>query len=55
MYTPLGTLYWRAIRRVERRAAAAIYTPSCPHCAALLREAVRTANAIARMYTGGHA
>jgi hypothetical protein len=36
MYTPIGTLYWRAIRRVERRAR--LHNPD------LLREAVRTAN-----------
>jgi len=37
MYTPVGTLYWRALHRVERRAAAHVHPD-------LLREAVRTAN-----------
>jgi hypothetical protein len=46
MYTPLGTLYWRALHRVERRAAAHVHPD-------LLREAVRTCNAIARLYMGG--
>lgn len=41
--SPLGT-YWRSLRRVERRAAAVHYTPRCPHCRALLREAVRLTN-----------
>lgn len=36
MYTCAGTLYWRALRRVERRAK--LNRPD------LLREAVRTAN-----------
>jgi hypothetical protein len=50
-----ATLYWRAIRRVERRAAAFVATrdthPSCGDCVredlALLGEAVRLANRLA--------
>lgn len=54
MYTPLGTLYYRAMRRVERRAAAYRADPTLDG-ALLLRQSARTMNAIAHLYMGGHA
>jgi hypothetical protein len=53
MYTPLGTLYWRAARRVARRSATYRADPTI-WGAIRLREAVRTMNAIAHLYMGGH-
>lgn len=40
---PIGTIWRRALRRVDRRAAQAIACP-CEHCDQLLAEAVRIAN-----------
>lgn len=53
MYTHLGTLYWRAARRVERRALAYREDPTI-WGAILLRQSAHTMNAIAHLYMGGH-
>lgn len=45
--TPIGTLYRRALRRVERRAALWRECP-CDHHHALLREACLVANDLSR-------
>lgn len=46
--TPVGTLYRRALRRVERRAFD-LRMDRTPERLELLREAVRTCNTLARM------
>lgn len=43
--TPATTLYWRALRRMERRAQALSTAPD-PSRAVLLAQATRTANAL---------
>jgi len=65
MYTPIGTLYWRALHRVERRAArtrnglmsgdvTGARTPRRIRDEVLLREAVRTANRLFLLAYGRH-
>jgi hypothetical protein len=53
MYTPLGTIYWRAIRRMERRSLAYRADPTFEGWI-LTHEAVRTCNRLAHLFLGGH-
>jgi hypothetical protein len=43
-WTSTATLYWRSIRRVERRARRLRVDPSDPRAVLLLAEAARTTN-----------